>query len=282
MRSNRDLQLVTEYNEKFFDYKDFVDRLSDQFASRKISKADVNAEIQKYCRIHKGCNPDLILEDIEYNTYYKMDYQNDVLRAGINKMKSIRSSTMNNSTNNSGRLFGVLQSDHGHEYRWIFEEDSLIDQLNEWGIDYVPEDGNGDDIGFPIGGSNSSSTFFTVLNSDADVRKFLTEPGFTDSADPMLVDCAEFYVTVDTDDDYYGAVTSQYVQKLGLTPEELEQDDDAYGDCEIIEKIADYFASIGYDEFDYEDPFYGDNSDMRVSELIDLYHEVDPENTLNI
>lgn len=103
MRSNRDLQLVTEYNEKFFDYKDFVDRLSDQFACRKISKADVIKEIQKYCRIHKGCDPDLILEDIQDNTFYKIDYQNDVLRAGINKMKSIRSNTMNNINGTSGK-----------------------------------------------------------------------------------------------------------------------------------------------------------------------------------
>lgn len=111
MRSNRDLQLVTEYNEKFFDYKDFVDRLSDQLAKRKIFKEDVNTEIQKYCKIHKGCDPDLILEDVQDNAYFKMDYQNDVLRTGINKMKSVRSNIMNNSINaTSGKNTVTFQS----------------------------------------------------------------------------------------------------------------------------------------------------------------------------
>lgn len=103
MKSNKELQLVTEYAEKFFDYEHFIDMLSDQLASRKISNADVDAKIQKYCRIHKGCNPDLILDDINTNAYYKMDYQNDVLRAGIKKLEDIRSNTMNNINGTSGK-----------------------------------------------------------------------------------------------------------------------------------------------------------------------------------
>ena len=121
MRSNRDLQLITEYDTKFFDYHNFVDRLSDKLARRETDISGVVTEIGKYCKIHKGCDPDLILEDIEYNAYYKMDYQNDVLRAGINKMKSIRSSTMNNINGTSGKntitfnsaeeIYDVLHSD---------------------------------------------------------------------------------------------------------------------------------------------------------------------------
>ena len=98
MKSNHDLQLVTEYAEKFFDYENFISRLSDQLASRKISNADVDAEVQKYCRIHKGCDPELVLDDINTNAYYKIDYQNDVLRAGLKQLNSIRgSSTMGNA-----------------------------------------------------------------------------------------------------------------------------------------------------------------------------------------
>lgn len=181
-----------------------------------------------------------------------------------------------------GKLFGVTQSHYGHEYRWIFEENALNEQVKECGYDEPIQDGDWLDIYFPIGGSNSSAAYFEELKTDADIRKFLTAPGYTDSDDPSLVDCGEYALTIDTDDDYYGAVTSKYVKKLGLTPEELEQDDDAYGSCKTIEQIANYFAKIGYDEFDYDDPFYGDDSDMTVSELIELYHEVDPDNTLRL
>jgi len=33
MKSNHDLQLVTEYAEKLFDYENFIARLSDQLAN---------------------------------------------------------------------------------------------------------------------------------------------------------------------------------------------------------------------------------------------------------
>jgi len=181
------------------------------------------------------------------------------------------------------RLIGVSQSNHGHEYRWIFEEQSLLDQLKNYGWaddDYIPEDGDCEDIGFPIGGSNSSSTCFCVLNSDVEIREFLEAALMNDYADPTLCDCGECCLTIDTDDDYYGAVTSQYVKKFGIDLDAINDSTDEYYD--IIEQIAEYFEEIDYDDFDYDDPFYGDDSDMTVSELIELYHEVDPENTLGL
>lgn len=121
MRSNKELQLVTEYAEKFFDYRNFVDKLSDKLARRETDIAGVVVEIGKYCKIHKGCNPDLILEDIEYNAYYKMDYQHDVLLNGYKRLKEIRSNTVNNINGTSGKntvtfnsaeeIYDVLHSD---------------------------------------------------------------------------------------------------------------------------------------------------------------------------
>lgn len=181
------------------------------------------------------------------------------------------------------KLIGVSQSDYGHEYRWVFEEKSLRRQLKKYGLDaddYISEDGYSADIGFPIGGSNSSSTYFCVLNSDNDVRAFLEAALMNDSADPTLCDCGECCLTIDTDDDYYGAVTSKYVKKFGIDLDAINDSTDEYYD--IIEQIADYFEEIDYDDFDYDDPFYGDDSDMTVSELIELYHEVDPDNTLGL
>ena len=175
-----------------------------------------------------------------------------------------------------GKLFGVSQTDYGAEHLWIFTEEQLVEQTGE-----PVEDGYEYDY-FPIGGSNCSVATVVELKSDQDIINFLTAPYGTDSADPALVDIAEYYLTIEDDDEYWGCVTGKYLKKLGLNKSELESNESVDRDYEIIEKIAEYFESIDYEDFDYDDPFYGDNSDMTVSELIELYHEVDPENTLGL
>ena len=174
------------------------------------------------------------------------------------------------------KLFGVTQLDHGHEYRWLFTEEQLFEQTGEHFSGYDSIDF------FPIGGSNATVGFIQELNSDQEILEFLTAGGYPDSEDPMLVDCGEYYLTIEDDDIYWGSCTGEYLKKLGLSANELNQDDDAYGRKEIINDIANYFESIDYDSFDYSDPFYGDDRDMRFSELINLYHEVDPNNTLGL
>ena len=135
---------------------------------------------------------------------------------------------------------------------------------------------------FPIGGSNATAGFVQELNTDEEIIDFLTAGGYNDSGDPTLVDVGEYYLTIEDDDVYWGCITGEYLKKFGLTTDELNQDDDVYGSGATVEQIAEYFKEIGYDDFDYEDPFYGDDCDMTVSELIDLYHEVDPQNTLGL
>lgn len=174
------------------------------------------------------------------------------------------------------RLFGVEQEHYGADNRWIFTEEAIVEQTGE-----PVEDGDLIES-WPIGGSNSGPSSIVELKTDQDIIDFLTGDAYGVYDDPMLCDCGEYYLSIDTDDRVWGSVTGEYVKKLGLNPAELSKNDDCYGSCATIEAIADYFREIGYDDFDYEDPFYGEDSEMRLSELIDLYHEVDPDNTLGI
>ena len=169
-----------------------------------------------------------------------------------------------------GKIFGVTQSHYGAECRWIFTAEELEDQLG-----FIPEDGETIAF-FPLGGSNSSDSYVEELKNDTEIKEFLTTPGYMDYDDPMLSDCGEYYIDLCTDE---GSVTGEYLKKFGITN---APQDDAYGTIETVEKIVGYFRDIAYDDFDYSDPYYGEDSDMRVSELIDLYHEVDPKNTLRI
>jgi hypothetical protein len=174
------------------------------------------------------------------------------------------------------RLFGVIQSNHGHEYRWLFTDDAIYELTGEY-----PENDECIDF-FPMSGSNVSAGWVQELVSDDQIINFLKDDGYMDSNDPMLVDCGEYAITINDDDETWGSVTRKYLDMYGLTADELEQTDDAFGSVSTVEAIADYFKEIGYDDFDYENPFYGDDCEMRVSELIDLYHEVDPQNTLGL
>ena len=161
------------------------------------------------------------------------------------------------------KLFGVIQSNHGHEYRWLFTGDAIYELTGEY-----PEDDECIDF-FPMSGSNVSAGWVQELTSDDQIIHFLK-------------DCGEYAVTINDDDVTWGSVTRKYLDMYGLSAEELEQTDDAYGSVATVEAIANYFKQIGFDEFDYDDPFYGNDSDMRISELIDLYNEVDPNNTLGL
>ena len=96
-------------------------------------------------------------------------------------------------SNSGTEMYGLEQSNHGHLYRWIFTKERLLEQ----GIE--PHDEDCVDILFPIGGSNSSATYFTKLNTEEDIRNFLLPGYYTDYDDPMLIDIAEGIFTIDTD-----------------------------------------------------------------------------------
>ncbi len=84
------------------------------------------------------------------------------------------------------KYYGVTQYNHGHEYRWIFDGKTISKMLNV-SEDKIVDDLNGEDIGFPIGGSNSSATWFCPIESDEDAKAFLMAAGDgPDLEDPIL------------------------------------------------------------------------------------------------
>ena len=164
--------------------------------------------------------------------------------------------------------YGVSQLNHGHEYRWIYEESVL--SKNIYDNNSVPNEDNLD-CSFPIGGSNSSSTWIKKLNDLSEIKDFLTAPAEgPDSEDPMLIDIAEYLLTISTEDN---SCTEQFLKQLNLTTDNLEQTDDKYKHKENAIKIFNYLNSINYPNFDHNNPFYGNNKDMTYSELCDIYKQ---------
>lgn len=170
------------------------------------------------------------------------------------------------------KYYGVTQSHCGHEYRWIYDEETIKNHIGEI---YTNEYEN---IYFPMGGSNSSATYIIALKNDEEARVFLTSKREPDLQDPTLVDIAEYLMTVDTD---CGSCTQEFLEKFGLNRKDLEQFDDCYNHRSESERmIAEmlqyeenlpYLAS--YQAIDRDNPFYGESRDIRYSELCAMYEE---------
>ena len=146
------------------------------------------------------------------------------------------------------KYYGVSQSCHGHEYRYIFDKDVLSENIYDGGA--VPDE-DVVDCYFPIGGSNSSATFITYLPDDDSIKAFL--------------------LSVFDDDN---SCTDMFVQKFKLSYEELEQYDDLYGHKKHVEDMFKLLQTYGYDGLDYSDPFYGENRNMSFNELCELYDAI--------
>ncbi|MCR5206679.1 MAG: hypothetical protein K6E47_16740 [Lachnospiraceae bacterium] len=169
-------------------------------------------------------------------------------------------------------IVGVAQAHCGHYYRWLFTKEEVNRQFDENDIELELEEGVVEDILWPMGGSNSSATSFTLFNSDDDVKKYLTTPELIDYGDPMLVDIGEYMCDpcIDGDD---GDITLPYMEKLGLS----------YDDCSFIEDCDKYHTlteimvlaleNCNCMDFDFLNPFYGHNRGMRFSELCELYEQ---------
>lgn len=169
-------------------------------------------------------------------------------------------------------IVGVAQAHCGHYYRWLFTKEEVNRQFKENDIDLELEDDIAEDILWPMGGSNSTATSFTLFESDEDIKKYLTTPEPLDSEDPMLVEIAEYMCDpcIDGDD---GDITYPYMEKLGLSYEECsfrEDEDKLYTLVNIMsfELIRKHCWEYGHDAF------YGESSDMSFSELSDLYEKV--------
>lgn len=167
------------------------------------------------------------------------------------------------------RYFGVSQMCHGHEYRWIFDGETLVKELKLNNEDEI-EDCDGNELLFPIGGSNSSCTWISELKTDKETKGFIISEGDgPDSDDPILVDIAEYLLTISTDD---GSCTQMFLDKFEL---EARTDwDYNAGTKDKVRQLIEGLKEAGYEDFDYENPFYGDNCDMRLSELEEIYDEV--------
>lgn len=183
--------------------------------------------------------------------------------------------------NQANTYYGITQSHCGHEYRWIFTKEKVMLQLGEEFFQELIEDYGpigGDirntwdiDVEFPIGGSNSSATYFQLLNNDEEAKYFLCKPALgPDVEDPTLVDIAEYLLTVDTN---YDSCTQEFIDKFGLNLSDLEQYDDEDHHREKAEQmIATLLSTDQFDDIiDRENPFYGFSSDLRFSTLCDMY-----------
>lgn len=171
------------------------------------------------------------------------------------------------------KYYGVTQSHCGHEYRWIFTKEEIERNIGEF------EDDEYLDVHYPMGGSNSSATHFLPLENDEQVFAFMTgEAEGPDLEDPMLVDIAEYLMTVDTD---CGSCTQEFLEKFGLNKKDLEQFDDCYSHriesermiAEMLQYEENLPSLASYKAIDRDNPFYGESSDMRYSELCEMYEE---------
>lgn len=165
-----------------------------------------------------------------------------------------------------GKIYGVEQSCHGHNHRWIFDEKTLKAQ----GIDLSKvKDDIYEDIGFPIGGSNSSATYIIEMDSIDKIKGFLLSEYCTDLEDPMLVDIAEGICTIEVGDD---SITRQYMEMLQI-PENLMTRENGYF-AEAKNMIQDLQKQGVECKLDFENPFYGTSKDMRLSELRELHKNI--------
>lgn len=163
-------------------------------------------------------------------------------------------------------IYGVLQMCHGHDYRYLFTREQIIAASRHTGIaDLLDRAETGGSVSYwPIGGSNSSDAVFTPLDSDEAILAYLKENLGADCEDPSLVELSEYINSIATDE----GCAQEYLDKFGLTASELEAGDSKYD--EAVRMIAELKAA-GYEDFDYDNPFYGDNRGMRFSELCAIH-----------
>lgn len=165
------------------------------------------------------------------------------------------------------KYYGVEQSHYGADYRWIFDEKTLSKEAYKGGP--VPDK---DELEyFPIGGSNSSFSRIVKLNSDEEIKAFLTAPApGPDYDDPELRDIGDYYLSVEND---CGSCTGKFVKKFNLTYEELHQSDDIDKHFANAEKMFKFLKKINYPGLDNADLFASKFSHMRYSELCDIYEQ---------
>lgn len=167
-------------------------------------------------------------------------------------------------------MYGVTQMNHGADHRWIFSEEDLREDIYS-DEESIPDEDEVDC--WPIGGSNCGASILIKLDTDEEIKSYLIDPGMgPDVEDPELVDLAEYYCEADYHDHWcYKSSTRTEMERLGITWEETQSRDSRY---EEAEQMIRELQEGGYSDFDYENPFYGENRDMRFSELCDLHEKI--------
>ena len=82
---------LSSYSEDYYDFDDFVMDLGDRLAERKISRADADREIKKFCRDHRTCDYRTLHNIVYENAAGKVDAENDRLRKQI-KDRAVKAS----------------------------------------------------------------------------------------------------------------------------------------------------------------------------------------------
>lgn len=163
------------------------------------------------------------------------------------------------------------QSECGHIYRFVYTETELKEAMEEYCLDDKIydnlQDKDVEDIGFPEGGSNSSATYFVECPTEEDVVAFLKSDVEVDYDDPPLIALMEGMMTIVTDMGDMGS-GKYFVEKYQLD-EEPRYDPRLEDSKNMINKLKE----LGYEDFDFENPFYGKNRDMRYSELSEIFEE---------
>ena len=149
-------------------------------------------------------------------------------------------------------LYAVCQANHGHDYMWIFDEETLRKEVEER-IGSFPDEDEEQwiDMFWPIGGSNTSPTMFRKLNNLKEVYDCLVHecPG-REWEDPLVGDIMDYLRTVDTDD---GSITQELLDMMGLRAADLTMTD---------EERVNELKSLGYTE----EELWGDYINYRYSE----------------
>lgn len=163
-------------------------------------------------------------------------------------------------------IYGVEQSVHGHNYRFIYTGKDLEGFINlpviMKGQDFY------EDIHFPFYGGSCSSTRIAKLESLDDAKDFLLADYKTDYDDPQLIDIAEGVCTIDTSLNN-SSITNKVVILLHIPQNELTKDNALLAPAkQMIQELKD--ADVDY-EIDFDNPFYGTSKDMRLSDLTALY-----------
>jgi len=164
------------------------------------------------------------------------------------------------------KYYGFLQSNHGADHVFVFTEDQLQELFDYYGgdMDELPTDPEEttEIDGFPMGGSNSSASIVTLLETKEDVLSFLQEPALgPDLEDPMLVDMAEYYFGIDNGNWGCGnGLAAKMLEDAGFDVEKVEEK--AMQGVEFETDLAKSVLGIDRKDF-YDDPYYS----MRMSDI---------------